>query len=128
MLVVGMRMPMVVAMCLLPVRVVPWPMRVAMSSKNDKSSQVRCQPEAADYQDQLRISNLWRVEESCKRFEDNGYAERNEEDGVEEGAQDFGPEPLADEVSARASQRVAMQGSCSTYPVRELIRCRLARH
>ena len=63
----------------------PWAMRVPVPSKNSKANQVRSKPEAADDQDQLSVSNLGGVDKSSERFENDGYAKRDEEDGVEEG-------------------------------------------
>jgi hypothetical protein len=79
-------MAMLMAVCVFTVVVTPWAMRVPMPSENDEPSQVRGESQAADNQNQLGVPNLWRVEESCERFEDDGYAEGDEEDGVEEGA------------------------------------------
>jgi hypothetical protein len=93
---------MVVAVCVFAMVVTPWAVRVPMSSENDEPSQVRGESQTADNQNQLGVPNLWRVKEPCKRFEDDGYAEGDEEDGVEEGAQNLGAEPLGRE---RVSKR-----------------------
>ncbi len=82
----------------------PWAMRVPVPSKNSKASQVRSKSEAADNQDELSISNLGGVDKSRERFEDDGYAKRDEEDGVEEGTEDLGAEPLRGAVSASIFQ------------------------
>lgn len=91
---VRVRMPMLVAIHLFPVPMFSWPMRVPMPSQNSKPSQVRCEPQATNDQDELRVADLGGVDESCKRFEDDGYAKGDEKYGVEEGAQDLGTEPL----------------------------------
>jgi hypothetical protein len=65
-----------------------------VSSEDAKSNQVRSQSKAADNQDELRVSNFGRVNESGERFENDGHAKGDQEDGVEEGAEDFSAKPL----------------------------------
>jgi hypothetical protein len=79
----GVRMLVLVAVFVFPMAVFT-AMRVPMSSKDTEAGQVRSQSQAADNQDELRVSNLGRFDESGESFEDDGHAEGDEEDGVEE--------------------------------------------
>jgi hypothetical protein len=98
--------PVLVTVFLLAVSVLPWTMRVAVSSKNNESHQVRRESQATDNQNELGVPNLGRVDESRKRFEDDGYAEGDEEDGVEEGTENLGAEPLRASVLVGISNAI----------------------
>jgi len=80
---VGVRMSLLMAV--VAVIVFARAVRVSVATKNSKASQVRGKAQATNNQDKLGISNLGRVDKSREGFEHDGYAERDEEDGVEEG-------------------------------------------
>lgn len=83
---VGVSVSVVVALLLSAVR-------MTVSSKYHKSDQVRGEAEAANNQDDLRVRNLGRVEEARNCFENDGDAEGDQEDGIEEGAQNLCAQP-----------------------------------
>lgn len=69
------------------------PVIVSMA-KNHKANKVRSKTAAADDQDDLRVGDLRRVNESCDRLENDGDAKSNQEDGVEEATKNLGTNPL----------------------------------
>lgn len=71
--------------------ILSWPMRVTMSSQNQKASQVRSETKRADDEDELWIADFGRVDKSSDGFQYDRKAKRDEEDGIEKGAEDFSP-------------------------------------
>lgn len=95
---VGVRMSLLMAV--FAVVVTPWAVRVPVSSENSEANQVGSKPQATNNQNELGISDLGRVDKPRERFEDDGYTQSDEEDGIEEGTKNLGTEPLGRAMSA----------------------------
>lgn len=67
---------------------------VTVAPKDEEPDEVREETRGTDDEDELRIVNLGGFDKSSQGLEDDGYAEGDEEDRVEESAQDFGAHPL----------------------------------
>lgn len=63
--------------------------RVAVAAKHHEADEVRGEAEAANNEDELRVGNLGGLKKSGDGLEDDGDAKRDQEDGVEEGAEDL---------------------------------------
>lgn len=123
---VSMRVSIAAFVSLLVVPMFPWTVGVSMPTKDAKTDQVRGQSQATDNQDKLGVGDFRWVNEARERFENDRYAERNEEDGVEKGTENLGPEPLR-QLSAKVGMRIP-GGKCSTHPVGKLVRGGLFGH
>lgn len=55
----------------LSVRVLVMPMRMTVTSEDEESQYVREQTETAYDEDELRVADFGRVDESCERLEDD---------------------------------------------------------
>lgn len=66
----------------------------AVTAEDDEAKQVREETSAAYNEDEFRVVDLGWFDESCEGLEDNGDAERDEEDGVEEGTENLSAHPL----------------------------------
>lgn len=67
---------------------------VAVTAEDDEAKQVREETSAAYNEDEFGVVDLGWFDESCEGLEDNGDAERDEEDGVEEGTENLSAHPL----------------------------------
>lgn len=67
--------------------------RMPVAAKHHETDEVRGEAEAANNEDELRVGNLGGLEEPGDGLEDDGDAKRDQEDGVEEGAQDLCAQP-----------------------------------
>lgn len=67
--------------------------RMPVAAKHHEADEVRGEPEAANNEDELWVGNLGGLEESGDGLEDDGDAERDQEYGVEEGAEDLCAQP-----------------------------------
>ncbi|GKT41798.1 uncharacterized protein ColSpa_01978 [Colletotrichum spaethianum] len=76
---------------------------VAVAAEDKEADEVRGETEGTDDENQLGVIDLGRVEESGNGFENDGDAECDEEDGVEEGTENLSAQPLDDEVSSRTT-------------------------
>jgi hypothetical protein len=70
------------------------PMVVPVSSQDDKAQQVGEEAGAAHDQDKLGVVDFGRFDEARQGFKNDGDAESNQEDGVEEGTENLGSNPL----------------------------------
>lgn len=91
---VGMGVGVVVVVFALLVVVVMVVTSVGVAAEDKKSDKVGGKAEGADDKDKLGVVNLGRVEESGDGLEDDGDAESNQEDGVEESTQNLCSQPL----------------------------------
>lgn len=69
-------------------------MVVAVTAEDYKAEEVGNKTGNTDNEDELGLVDLGGFDESCEGFEDDGDAESDEEDGVEEGTEDLGANPL----------------------------------
>lgn len=70
------------------------PVRVAMTTENEEADEVGQEAGRANDEHKLGVVDLGRLNESGQGFEDDRDAEGDEENGIEEGTQDFGAHPL----------------------------------
>ena len=64
-------------------------MGVSMSAQDEESDNIREQAQGANDKDELRVQDFWRIQESGDSFEDDGEAQCDQEDGIEEGAENL---------------------------------------
>jgi len=62
---------------------------VRVPSQYEESRKVRSKPQRANDKDEFGVADLRRIEETSNCFEDDGEAEGNEEDGIEESAKNL---------------------------------------
>lgn len=72
---------------------------VAVASEDHEANKVRCQAEATDDKHNLGVFDIGGIKEPRDSFENDGDAESDQEDGVEESSQNFGSQPLWGNVS-----------------------------
>lgn len=84
--------------------------RVAVATENPEADQVRNKAENADDQDNLRVADVGRLEESLDRLQHNGDAETDQKGGVEKGTEDFGTQPLQNSKMHRSDARSNIDG------------------
>lgn len=104
----GMRMRVVVSVCVsvcvslfmvvVVIVVMVVPMVVPVSSQDDKAQQVGEEAGAAHDQDKLGVVDFGRFDEARQGFKNDGDAESNQEDGVEEGTENLGSNPPKGEL------------------------------
>ena len=78
-----------------------------MSAQNEESNTIREQAQGTDDEDQLRVQDFRRIQESGYGFENDGEAQCDQEDGIEEGAEDLCPQPLCDVSEVQLSNQSA---------------------
>ena len=66
--------------------------RMAMT-EYEEANEIYCQADTTDDKKQLRLLQLFLVKEALDGFNENAEAEREKEDGVDEGAKDLGSHP-----------------------------------
>ena len=93
--IVDVTVRMLVVVLIVIVVVPPRPMGMTVPTQNDKTNKIGAQAGGANNENELRVVDLGRIDESRDGFEDDGDAEGDEEDGVEEGAQNLGAHPLS---------------------------------
>jgi competence protein ComGC len=77
---------MIIVVVVVVVVIVFVPVRVSMASQNEEANEVGEEPSRTNNQDEFGVADLGRFHESCQGFENDGYAEGDEEDGIEESA------------------------------------------
>ena len=103
--IMSMAVPVFVIMIVvLAVGVLAGSVGVAVAAQDEKAHQVGGQTSAADNQNQLGVLDGGRIEEALGSVKDDGDTEGDKEDGVEEGAEDFGAQPLFDSQSGPLPQ------------------------
>ena len=94
-LIVAMAVTMlVVVIIVVAVGVVARSVGVAVAAQDEEANQVGGQTSAADNQNQFGVFDGGRIEEALGGVQNDGDTEGDKEDGVEEGAEDFGAQPL----------------------------------
>ena len=68
--------------------------RVTVAAEYKEAHQVGEQAGRANDEYQFRVFDLGRVDKSSESFENDRDTESDEEDGIEEGAENFGSNPL----------------------------------
>lgn len=74
------------------------PMRVSVTTKDQKSDQVGEEASTTDNEYELRIVDLGWFDESSDGFQDDGDTKCDKEDGIEESTENFGSNPLQDKM------------------------------
>jgi hypothetical protein len=67
---------------------------VAVATEHEETNQVGEEASRTDNEHELGVFNRGGFDESSQGLEDNGDAEGDKEDGIEEGTEDFGSYPL----------------------------------
>lgn len=67
---------------------------MAMPSEDEEADEVGEQSGRSNNQHEFGVIDLGWLDESGQRFEDDGNAKRDKEDGIEEGSEDLGSNPL----------------------------------
>lgn len=113
--VVSMAMVMVVmVMIVIVVSVICVSVRVAMPAEHYEADEVGKQAGTSNDEYELRVADVGGFDESSDGFENDGNAESDEEDGVEEGAENLGPNPLEAEKLSVHSEDISESGSTHT--------------
>ena len=68
-------------------------MTVAVAREQRQADNIDEQPERADHDEKVWVVDLLAVRQPIERFNEDGEAQRDEEDGVDERSKDFGPSP-----------------------------------
>jgi hypothetical protein len=95
-IVMAVSMPMSVSMSIFVMVMVSVGVSMVVSTEYDKADKVGHETKASNNEDEDGLTDDRWVEESGEGLEDDGYAKGYEEDGIEEGAQDFSTHPLQD--------------------------------
>lgn len=105
-----MRMSMIVSVCVslfvVVVVIMIVPMIVSVSSQDKKAKQVGEEAGAAHDEDQFGVVDFGRFDEARQSLKDDGDAKRDQEDGIEEGTEDLGSNPLRERESQLQFGRV----------------------
>lgn len=75
-------------------------MGVTVAAQDEEANEVGKEAGASHDEDEFGLVDLGRLDETGEGFEDDGNAERDEEDGVEEGTKNFGANELYLSVSS----------------------------